>query len=331
MRWVLACLAGLLLLHPAFAITPAARVSIEQTRLLMGSRLTILLPLFEGQESQAQQVLEAAFREVERVDTLLSHYRPDSPLSQLSSSAGTFTRVDPELFQVLKRCSSASRKTQGAFDVTVGPLIRAWKRQGNAEDLQTARSLVGWRKLERRPGNRLRLKQVGMALDPGGFGKGYAVDRLVEVLRARGISHAFINFGGSSLYGLGDSPEGPGWLVQLPQLPGREGRAARVLLKNQSLSTSATLSPTETGARGQPHVVDPRSGGRIEEERVAAVLTSNAMDADVLSTALLVLGRPGLALLARRFRGAEAFMLDVQGEAESSGMRLRRLEAEVLD
>ena len=168
-------------------------------------------------------VLEAAtaeaLDEVDRVDRLMSHYRPESPLSRLNRSAGSGpVVVDPELFDFLELCLRWSRESEGAFDVTVGPLMKAWGffrddgRLPGPEELARAREAVGYGHvaLDRQAGT-VRFDRPGVELDLGGIGKGYAVDRVVELLRRRGVASALVNLGGSSVYGLGAPPGGDAW------------------------------------------------------------------------------------------------------------------------
>lgn len=270
---------------------------------VMGTRLTIAVPA--GRRAAA--ILREAFAIARELDAVLSDYKPESPLSRLGERAGgPAAPVDARLLAFLARAREDSARTGGAFDVTVGALMRLY-REGVArpERLERARAATGWRHIEIRPDGAVRLARPGMRLDPGGIGKGYAVDAIVERLRARGVRRAFVDFGESSFYGLGAPRGRRGWpvLVRAAE-PGRY--LGIVWLRDRSLATSHALPPPDPGrSASRGHIVDPRTGRLVVEARATAVLSPSATDADVLSTALVV--EPALqADLSRRYPGAAA-------------------------
>jgi thiamine biosynthesis lipoprotein len=270
---------------------------------------------------QLQAAVAAALDEIDRLDALLSHYKPDSPVSRLNrtASAGPVV-VDPELFALLDRCLAFSRESEGAFDVTVGPLMRAWGffrdegRVPSATELERARAAVGFEHVRLDPKERaVGFARPGMEIDLGGIGKGYAVDRTVAVLRARGVGSALVNLGGSSVYGLGTPPGQDAWPFSVED-PLRAGRISlRVRLRDRALSVS--------GARGRffeengvlyGHVLDPRNGRPVQGIAGTAVLSADATTGDALDNALFVLGPvAGRALAARH--GVEAWVFEPHG------------------
>ena len=160
---------------------------------------------------------EEALAEIARVEAQLSFYRSDSEIVGLNARAGTgAVRVDPRLFALLRRCAELSRATEGAFDVTVGPLMRAWrfvKAKGQVpteEELAEARAETGMHLLEfDEESFAVGFARPGAELDLGGYGKGYAVDRAMDLLREAGVSRALLNGGGSSVAALGAGPAIP--------------------------------------------------------------------------------------------------------------------------
>ena len=166
----------------------------------------------------------AAFAEVHRLDRMLSNYLVDSEWSAMNRSAakGPFP-VSPELFTVLSSCLEYSRQSSGAFDITVGPLIKVWgfyKGEGGMprpKEVADALTRVGYRHVQLDPAARtVRFARSGMELDPGGIGKGYAVDRMVDVLKRAGVRVALVSASGSSIYGMGAPPEDPkGWPITI--------------------------------------------------------------------------------------------------------------------
>lgn len=259
----------------------------------------------------------AALDELDRVDRLLSQYRRDSPLSRLNREAGSGpVMVDRELLDVLAVCLRWSRESDGAFDVTVGPLMKAWGffrdegRVPSEPDLARARAAVGYRHvvLDRDAGT-VSFDRPGVELDLGGIGKGYAVDRAVEQLRRRGVGSALVNLGGSSVYGLGSPPGALAWevAIQDPVDPGK--RALAVSLRDRALSVSGSYSRYfEQDGVVYSHIMDPRTGRPVRGVLSVAVLSASATDGDALDDVLFVQG------LSR----ARAFVARLPPEAAAS-------------
>jgi thiamine biosynthesis lipoprotein len=262
---------------------------------------------------------EAALDEIVRVEADLSAFRRDSILTQLNVEAATRpVRVDGETFRFLVRAGELARITGGAFDLTIGALMEPL-RAGRALTA-AARARVGFRRVRLdAEGQTVRFTARGVRLDPGAIGKGYAVDRAVGLLREAGIGRALLHGGTSSVYGLGAPPGARAWQVAVQDPMQPEGRIARVALRDRALGVSCIYG--RTFVRGQErhgHVIDPRSGRPVDHTLLAAVVTDLAADADALSTALLVLGRAGLRVLARRFPAA-GFLVAERGEVLTAG------------
>lgn len=281
----------------------AAPVVLE--RWTMGTRLRVIAWASEREVS-------AALDECDRLDALLSTYRPESPLSELNRRAGEAVHVPAEVHRFVRGVVELSERTGGAFDPTVGPLLAALRREDGVDReaaVHTAQALVGVRHVEVLDGDVVALRLAGMSLDPGAVGKGWAVDAMVATLRRAGVTRAFIDFGESSFYGLGAPPGEAGWKVRLRDADG-EPTGPVVVLRDRSLSSSMSLAiPEEPGQVARAHIVDPRSGRFIDTPRLAAVVSVSAAEADALSTALVVLGEGGLDIL-EGFRGATAWLQD---------------------
>jgi len=285
------------------ALRPLCR-PLREVHYVMGTLLDIAV--FEEDRERGKRILRRCFQEARRLEELFSVHDEESTLSQLNRRAGLGSvEVGEELFAILQAAMRLSQGTLGAFDVTTGPLIEFWKKAGEEGKLPDEPSLkevlgrVGNFKLSLHFPGTAELTQPGMRLDLGGIGKGYAVDRMVQLLKGSGIKTAFINFGESSLYALGASPQGEAWRVLVK---GMEDEWAGVLdLKDQALSASGTYGQyVEIQGRRYSHVIDPRSGLPCESPAMAIVVGSKATEAEALSTALLILGSdPGLRLLQR--------------------------------
>ena len=303
-----AILTALLLATPAARPTqPTPPIRYQQVHAAMGTEFT--LTLFAPDQPSADHVAAAAFDEIDRLEALLSNYRPSSELSRISREAATrpvFT--DPETFHFLDRSLFWSRQSNGAFDITVGPLLRAWGfffhtgRVPTSSALHALRPHIGWQHLHLDPATRsIRFDHTSMELDPGSIGKGFAVDAVIALLREQGITAAFLSAGNSTLFGLGAPPGSTGWPVNIPD-PHHPGRvAATVLLHDTSLSTGACTEKffIHNGHR-YCHIFDPRTMRPVEAMLQTSVIDPSATDSDALSTIAFVLPpRATRALIAQ--------------------------------
>jgi thiamine biosynthesis lipoprotein len=295
--------------------SPPPLVCHEESRVAMGCTATVRACGPDAATLPA--VVGEALDEIDRVDRLMSHYRRDSPLSRLNreAAAGPVT-VEPELLDFLAECLRWSRESDGAFDVTVGPLMKAWGffrdegRVPGEDELTRALEVVGHRHvvLDREAGT-VRFDRPGVELDLGGIGKGYAVDRVVEVLRRRGVSSALVNLGGSSVYGLGAPPGRKAWAIGV-QDPTRSSRIARtVALRDRALSVSGGFERFfERDGVTYSHVMDPRTGRPVQGILSVAVVTPRATDGDALDNVVFVLGPERGRPHVRRLPATEALV-----------------------
>lgn len=181
---------------------------LEKSADAMGS--TYSIAIYGNDRVRMEAAVDAALDEVRRLDDMLSNYKPDSEWSEVNRNAAERpVPVSPELFQLLSACMEYSRESDGAFDITVGPLMKVWGFYKGTEHLPhrpevaAALTRVGYRHVRLDSQNRtVRFDRTGVELDPGGIGKGYAVDRMVDVLRQKGATAALVAGSGSSIYGM---------------------------------------------------------------------------------------------------------------------------------
>src|SRR5260370_6903293 len=181
----------------------------------MGSTFTVVA--YGEDRDQLQSAVASALEEARRLDQLLSNYRPESEWSQVNREAADHpVRVSQELFDLLAACVEDSRQSEGAFDITVGPLMKTWGfykgsgRLPHRAEIRGALATVGHQGLILDPKNQtVKFAKKGMDMDPGGIGKGYAVDRLAGILRENGVRSALLSAGGSSIYAIGTPPQQP--------------------------------------------------------------------------------------------------------------------------
>ena len=264
-----------------------------------------------GEEPHATELAVAALDLVDEIEARISVYRDTSDLARLNAAAPTgWQGVDPELLRLLVLARDLHARTGGAFDMAAGALVRTWgflRRQGRTpgpDDLEAARAASGMRHVEiDEAGGRVRFTRPGVELNPGAIGKGFALDRVVELLRDHGVANVMVHGGSSSVRARGvhgpGLPDRRGWPVGLrhPLRPGR--RLATLFLADAALGTSGSGTQffIDRGRR-LGHILDPRSGRPATGVLSSTVIAGSAAEADSLSTALYVLGPAGLAMIA---------------------------------
>ena len=289
----------------ALALAPAAGGEVRLALEAMATRFELVL---HGPDASALRAAgEEALGEVARLERQLSFYRPDSDVTWINRHAAEGpVPVEPSLFALLARCRTLSELTDGAFDITVGPLMRAWGfARGYTElpcaaDVEAARAAVGSRHLllDHQAGT-VTFARPGMSVDLGAAGKGYAVDAAIAVLREHGVASALIHGGTSSVHVIGTDMSGTPWRIGWPSAADR----LRLFdLQDRALAVSAVSGRSFLcGGREYGHVMDPRTGMAIAGARTATVAGPASLECDALSTALLVLGPGWLPALTARF------------------------------
>ncbi len=270
----------------------------EITRRAMATEFGVVLP---GQDRAAIEVAVDALDDLGRLESLMSIYQPASQISEVNRLAGIRpVRVATELIEVLLRGRAIWRLTNGAFDITAGPLVRCWgftQRRGKKpaiEEIEVARSLVGSERLQVDPAARsVYLVDRSMEINLGGIGKGYALDSIAARLFDRGVEDFLIHGGRSSIVARGsdqaDRDLGWGVGIEHPLRPGV--RLGQIRLRNQALATSGSGKQFfHVKGKRQGHVFDPRTGYPAGDMLSISVITASGMDADALSTACFVDG-----------------------------------------
>lgn len=273
----------------------------EYSILAMGTLFRLVLYAPDAQ--QAAAAAEASFERVRDLDRRLSDYRPESELNQLCRTGFRAPAiVSPELYVLLAQAQRWSRLSGGAFDATMGPLVRLWRdarrlrRLPTTQEIESARERTGYQKLVLNPlTGSVRLRLAGMQLDLGGIAKGYAADQALEVLQQGGVSRALVEAGGDVR--LGEPPPGEaGWRVELEG----SGGPVQLTLSRAAVATSGDDQQfVELEGRRYSHIVDPRTGMALTNRRLVTVVAPDAAGADALATALSVMEpEAGLKLAA---------------------------------
>ena len=279
---------------------------LEYRQILMGVPIKVLV--YSRDEALANAGVHAAFDRIRKLNLIFSDYDEDSEISRLArhSRPGQPVSVSPELATVLAASLEVSRRSEGAFDVTVGPLVGLWRASRRTKRLPTADELAAAKKRVGYEAVHLDLKQrkvvldkPGMRLDFGGIVKGYAADEARTVLRSRGFNQALVALSGD--ISAGDPPPGqPGWKIGVAGLePAGEGPKDFVWLRNRAVSTAGdAFQFVEIGGKRYSHLVDPKTGLGITRRVSVTVIAPTGLLSDGLDSAAAILGpEKGLKLI----------------------------------
>ena len=323
-------LAGLLgfVLLPLALAPPAHAAWLDRTQAIMGTR--VYVEVWADDTAQGNAAIEAVMEEMHRVDALMSHYRPDSELSQINARAAQEpVQVDPELFDLIKLSTHFSQITDGAFDITYASVGYLYNYplhvHPDEEQIKAALPSVNWRYLVFDAAHHtIRFARPGMRIDLGGIAKGYAVDRGVAILKARGIAHAIVTAGGDSRL-LGDHRGRP-WLVSIahPDEPHNPDKVVtRIPLADCAVSTSGDYERyfDEDGIRYH-HIIDPHTGHSATRVRSATIIGPTATQTDGLSKTAFVLGPEKALEIIERLPDFDAVFVTPDGKLlYSRGLR----------
>lgn len=316
--WLLLILCGALAALDSAQTLPL----IHKKRYAMGAVFEIAA--YDSSPERASAAMDKALDEVVRLDNMLSNFKPESDLSRMNRAAHFHSvKVPPDLYRVMEQALLYSRVSGGMFDVSVAPVVDLWKAAMDggpaptAEQLEKARECVGYRKIELNPPDRIVFHSGCMRIDLGAIGKGYAVDRAAEILRASGISRAMIDAGGSTFYAIGNPPEQKSWTVRLRDPSGHLDPS--VALRDNSVSTSEQTAVSELHGEAPGHIVVPRSGEPLRTGYAVSVVAKSATASDALSTMLLLLGPEQGKAALRRMPDAAAIWVRADGRKVVAG------------
>jgi thiamine biosynthesis lipoprotein len=303
---------------------------------------------------------EEALDEVERLERQLSHYLPDSDVSRLNMHAREqWVRLEPKLYDLLKRCAALRAETEGAFDITAGPLVKAWGffrgegRIPSNDELTAALENVGSNRILFDDEDHLvYFTAPGLEINLGAVGKGVAVDAAAETLRFFGVENAVIHGGGSTIYAMGEPPEeadtetgrqgdkettaggepirnpqsairNQGWRFDIKDPRDGETVIEAVWLKGEAISTSGNYEQFfEVDGVRYSHILDPRTGRPTQGMIGVSVIGPNAEETDALSTAFFVLGREATEEYCKTRPNIRVILIE---EAEDGGIRVSRI------
>jgi len=284
---------------------------------IMGTRIEV--EVWAETEQAGQDAIEAVLAEMRRIDAAMSTYKPDSEISRVNEQAAARpVRISRELFDLLTTSIEYSRITEGAFDITYASVghLYDFRRQvrPDAAQIEAALPGVNYRHLELDEAARtVRFARPGVRIDLGGIGKGHAVDRGIELLRARGIQHARVTAGGDTRI-VGDRFGHP-WVVGIRH-PDRPGEIiARIPLEDAAISTSGDYERYfDEDGRRYHHIIDPHTGTSGSLVRSATLIGPTATRTDGLSKTAFILGPERALEIYDRLEDVDAILVTPQGE-----------------
>jgi FAD:protein FMN transferase len=306
-------------------VSPARADWMQRTEAIMGTRCYV--ELWADDPVKGNDAIDAVMAELRRIDALMSHYKPESELSQINQYANERpVQVDKELFDLIKLSTHFSQITEGAFDITYASVgyLYDYPHHIRPSEAQIRAKLpaVNWRNLLLdEEHHSVRFEHPGMRIDLGGIGKGYAVDRGIEILKARGVARALVTAGGDSRI-VGDRMGHP-WLVAIRHPDNPNKVVTRIPLADSAVSTSGDYERffDEGGVRYH-HIIDPHTGHSASKVRSATILAPTATQTDGMSKTAFVLGpEKALEIINRMPEYDAVFVLPDGRMLYSNGLR----------
>lgn len=264
------------------------------------------LQLYASEKALADQAAKAAFARIKQLNNIFSDYQSDSELMRLCQKAGTGpVTVSSDLFNILVESETWSQRSQGAFDVSVGPLVQLWRRARRTRELPSAmaiaeaKALVDYRNiLIDRAKSQITLTKPRMRLDVGGIAKGYAADEAQKILKVHGISSACVAAGGD--IAVSNRPPGSqGWVIGLAPLEKTGSVVTHLLLENQAVSTAGDIEQyVEINGVRYSHIVDTKTGLGLVGRMSCTVVAKRGCDSDGADTTVCLMGHEkGIAMI----------------------------------
>jgi len=276
----------------------------------------------------------AAVNWVNAFEAKFTRFRADSLVGRINTAAGNgeWIPIDAEAEQIFDLAGTLVQMTDGLLDASALPMLRLWNFRDEhpalptAEAIARAKSLTGWSKIQREPG-RIRLPEVGMGIDLGGFGKEYAVDAVAEIARAHGIENVLVDFG-HDIRARGRPPDSPYWRIGVedPRTPGKWW--CTLGINDQGVATSGDyFRRFVSGGKRYGHILDPRTGWPVDNGCLAATLIAGScLQAGVLSTVAFLSGAKGGLTLVENSFGTEGCIVTESSLVQSRGFHSYRAD-----
>ncbi len=311
--------------------TSGCRKQYKNSKFLLNTIVDITVV---DKKESARSAIAQAFNEIERIDNLLSVYKNSSEVSKINMQSGiSDVRVSADTLDIIEKSIAISEMTNGAFDITVGPLVELWgfkdsnKHVPSDKDIVAKKQLVGYKNITiDHARSSVRLDLQGMQLDLGAIAVGFAVDKAIEKLKLIGIKDALINAGGE-IYALGTPHGRKAWRIGI-QHPRRSSELIGILeLKDKAISTSGDYENYfEVNGKRYSHILSPYTGKPVNGIMSVTVVSEKTVIADALSTAIFPMGAEKGMELIESLNDVECIIITGESEKDmkimiSKGLR----------
>lgn len=281
----------------------------------MGTRFYVLLPGMDDGEGDG--LYQRIKDEVNRIENRLSRFIQESEIAKINRDAfQSEVKTDEEIFEILKACKYGYKLTSGTFDITLRPLMNYWKNPENFsdEEFEKIRDSVGVQHIELNEEEQtVHFKNEIIELDFGGFGKGYALEKLKQIIEGSSAKQAFISFGESSVLAMGEHPAGGEWKIGINNYKKPGHSIHEFELSNGSVSTSSNFFLNDDGKlQNHKHVINPETGRVYEDFTAVSVSADSPILAEILSTACLMLPDEKIHNLIKKYEDIEIVKISYQ-------------------
>jgi FAD:protein FMN transferase len=292
-----------------------AQVRFEYKYQQMGTQIRLVF--YTENKQKADSVSSLVFERIDNLNHILSDYIEDSELNMLTNEGIGDVTVSNDLYAVLKKSVRIAEKTNGAFDITAGPLIRLWRRTRKSKikptpsDLEAAKEKVGYQYITFPKQNTVRLGKQGLQLDLGGIGKGFTADEVIKILLKNGITSALIDMGGDIRVSA-PPPGRPYWVLAFSYYDGKGDEIVqKIKLKNAAVATSGDVYQfVEIDGIRYSHIVNPLTGMALTTSIQVSVIAENATKADAYASALSVMGIEKAKEKIKEIDGLDVFLVE---------------------
>lgn len=283
----------------------------------MATRFYVLIPGLE--DGTGDELFQRMKHEVNRVEARLSRFLKESEISKINREAfQAEVKTDDECFEILNTCKYGWQMTDGAFDITLRPLMDYWKDENNQseEKFGTLMGSLGMQHVELNEEEQtVRFKNELIELDLGGFGKGYALEKVKQMIERSAVEHAFISFGESSVLAMGEHPAGGKWKVGINDYKNPGNSIHEFKVSNASVSTSSNFYLSDDGElQNHTHIINPKTGKPHDHFTAASVLADSPILAEILSTACLLLPDEKIRELIQKYQDIEIIKVNYESK-----------------
>ncbi len=299
----------------AFNVCVTAQKRFQYSHRQMGTQIGLVF--YDENKAKADSAAQLVFKRIDELNSRLSNYLPDSEINSLSNKPFMKVPVSNDLFYILKQSDNFSKKTKGAFDVTLGPLIELWRKARDnkqlpgIQEIRTAMVKTGSGNLQLPSKNVVELTKVGMQLDVGGIGKGFAADEAIKILKNNGVNAALVDMGGDIT--VSDAPPDKDYWILGFSYYDKNGKEVfqKIKLKNRAVATSGDLYQyVVIDNMRYSHIIDPRSGRALSNNIQVTTIAPNGTMADAYASALSVLGVEEGKRVVSKTDGLEVFVVE---------------------